>query len=109
MVKTPCFHLRGVQVPSLVRELRSHVPFGKTEKKKSVSCRSSGWADVSVLSLRAWLWLMTRAELWGAGVSGEVVHALWVPTLPGPPPTMSWCLGGGGGEVPCRRHPSLLA
>ena len=31
-VKTPCF--QGPQVPSLVRELRSHIPHGKTEKKK---------------------------------------------------------------------------
>lgn len=27
----------------------------------------------------------------------------------GPPPTRSWCLGGGGVEVPCHRHPWLLA
>ena len=112
-LRLPCFHLRGGagSIPGQGTKISRAIWHDREKKfkKRSVSCRSSGWADVSVLSLWAWLWLMTRAELWGAGVSGEVVHALWVPTLPGSPPTRSWCLGGGGVEVPCRRHPSLLA
>ena len=75
----PPQRVRGL---SLVGELRSHMPFGTTKKHfKKRSRRPSGWAGVSVLSLQAWLWLrvVARAELWGAGVSGEVVLAPWVP------------------------------
>ena len=34
VVKTPCFHYRGAQVQSLVRELTSHMPQGMAPKKK---------------------------------------------------------------------------
>ena len=40
MVKTPGFHYRGcrMQVPSLVRDLRSHMPRGKAKKKNKTHC-----------------------------------------------------------------------
>ena len=34
VVKMPRFHRRGARVPSLVRELRSHLPRGEAKKKK---------------------------------------------------------------------------
>ena len=55
MVKTPCFHLRGVQVPSLVRELRSHVPFGMTEKKKEKRLLQILWVGGCLCPLPAGL------------------------------------------------------
>ena len=98
MVKTPMFPPQGGagSIPGQGTKISRAIWHDREKKfkKRSVSCRSSGWADVSVLSLWAWLWLMTRAELWGAGVSGEVVHALWVPTLPGSPPNQVLVSGG---------------
>ena len=34
VVKTPCFHYRGAQFQSLVRELTSHMPQGMAKKKQ---------------------------------------------------------------------------
>ena len=34
VVKTPCFHCGEVWVPSVVGELRSHMPGGAARKKK---------------------------------------------------------------------------
>ena len=33
MVRTPCFHCKGSQVPSLLRELRSSMPFSTAKKR----------------------------------------------------------------------------